>query len=94
MQRYVVASGDNLRRIARRHGLGSWRDIYYHPRNAGFRARRPNPAQIQPGDELMVPGPNEVMRWRKRSRRPRPTQVNRDRADAELAARQARRSAA
>lgn len=52
---YVVKSGDTLTAIAKRNGYGSWRDIYLHPDNAPFRARRPNPDKIFPGDELVLP---------------------------------------
>ncbi|QDV33753.1 LysM peptidoglycan-binding domain-containing protein [Tautonia plasticadhaerens] len=53
---YVVKSGDTLTAIARRNGYGSWRDIYQHPDNSPFRAKRPNPDKIFPGDELVLPG--------------------------------------
>jgi hypothetical protein len=53
---YVVKSGDTLTAIAKRNGYGSWRDIYRHPDNAPFRAKRPNPDKIFPGDELVLPG--------------------------------------
>lgn len=53
---YVVKRGDNLSLIARRHGLGSWQEIYFHDDNAGFRRRRPNPNLIFPGDLVMIPG--------------------------------------
>jgi hypothetical protein len=31
---YTIQYGDTLTRIAQRHGLQSWRDIYYLPENA------------------------------------------------------------
>ena len=40
---YTVQKGDWLDKIARDHGFSSWRDLYHHPDNAAFRARRPNP---------------------------------------------------
>ncbi len=52
---YVVAKGDWLDKIARNHGLASWKDIYYHPKNAGFRKLRPDPNLIYPGDKVWVP---------------------------------------
>lgn len=55
MQRYQVVRGDNLSKIARRHGLKSWREIYFHPANQSFRQRRPNPNLIHPGDALLIP---------------------------------------
>jgi len=52
---YVVKSGDWLSKIAAAHGFSDWRDIYYHPDNAAFRAQRPNPDLIYPGDVVMIP---------------------------------------
>jgi hypothetical protein len=53
---YTVRSGDWLDKIARNHGFGSWRDLYYHPENAPFRAKRPDPNKIFPGDRIVIPG--------------------------------------
>ena len=53
---YIVVRGDNLSSIARRHGLGSWMDIYFHPDNGEFRLKRRNPNLIFPGDVVMIPG--------------------------------------
>ena len=52
---YTVKSGDTLTRIAAQHGFADWREIYRHPDNAAFRAKRPNPDLIFPGDVLMIP---------------------------------------
>jgi len=52
---YTVRSGDWLDKIARNHGFDSWRDLYYHPDNAAFRAKRPNPNLIYPGDQIVIP---------------------------------------
>jgi pimeloyl-ACP methyl ester carboxylesterase len=52
---YTVRPGDTLSSIARAHGLHSWQELYQHSDNAGFRAMRPNPNQIYPGDVLQVP---------------------------------------
>ena len=52
---YKIVKGDWLNKIARSHGLASWKDIYYHPKNAGFRKLRPDPNSICPGDEVWVP---------------------------------------
>ena len=51
---HTVAPGDTLGRIGQRHGL-SWREIYNAPQNAAFRARRPNPNMIKPGDKIYIP---------------------------------------
>ena len=52
---YTVQRGDNLSIIARRHGLRSWRDIYFHPENEAFRRLRPNPNLIYAGDVVLIP---------------------------------------
>lgn len=52
---YTVKAGDTLSAIASRHGM-RWQDIYNHPDNAAFRAKRPNPNVIYPGDVIMIPG--------------------------------------
>ncbi len=54
---YKVQSGDWLDKIARRAGLTSWKDIYYHSRNEQFRILRPNPNHIDVGDQVFVPDP-------------------------------------
>jgi LysM domain len=53
---YTVKSGDNLSLIAKKHRLKSWRDIYDHADNRAFRAKRPDPNWIHPGDVVMIPG--------------------------------------
>jgi LysM domain len=52
---YTVIRGDNLTKIAHRHGFRNWRAIYDHPDNAGFRRLRPNPNLIYPGDVVQIP---------------------------------------
>jgi hypothetical protein len=52
---YTVQPGDNLSLIAKKNGLPSWQAIYNSPDNAGFRAKRPNPNLIFPGDVVMLP---------------------------------------
>ncbi|MBW2278114.1 MAG: LysM peptidoglycan-binding domain-containing protein, partial [Deltaproteobacteria bacterium] len=51
---YIVVPGDNLTFIGRRYGL-TWQEIYYHPDNEAFRALRPDPNLIYPGDEVYIP---------------------------------------
>jgi hypothetical protein len=53
---YVVKKGDTLSAIAQRHGLKSWTEIYHFEENGPFRAKRPNPNLIYPGDEVKIPG--------------------------------------
>jgi N-acetylmuramoyl-L-alanine amidase len=53
--KHVVRKGECLSSIARKYGLGSWRDIYDLPANSAMRAKRPNPNVIYPGDEFEIP---------------------------------------
>jgi hypothetical protein len=43
---YQIERGDFLIRICLRHGHRNWRAVYNHPENAPFRARFPDPNQI------------------------------------------------
>ena len=52
---YTVQRGDNLTKIANRHGFRNWRAIYDHPDNAGFKRLRSNPNLIYPGDVIQIP---------------------------------------
>lgn len=53
--RHIVQKGECLSGIAWEHGFTNWRKIYDHPNNAQFRAERPNPDLIYPGDTLFIP---------------------------------------
>lgn len=52
---YKVRAGDCLTKIAADHGFGDYKAIYDHPENAMFKAKRPNPHIIHPGDEVFIP---------------------------------------
>jgi N-acetylmuramoyl-L-alanine amidase len=52
---YVVQQGDCLASIASAYGFSNWRTIYDYPQNADFRALRPNPNVLFPGDTLVIP---------------------------------------
>ena len=52
---YTVQPGDSLKKIAAKHGFSDYREIYDHPSNAPFRAKRPNPNVILPGDVIVIP---------------------------------------
>lgn len=54
-QLYIVKHGDTLKQIALRLGFRKWEDLYFHPDNAGFRKRRPNPDRIFPNDVIVIP---------------------------------------
>ncbi len=43
---YAIEPGDNLVSICLRFGHRDWRNVYNHPANAAFRARFPDPNQI------------------------------------------------
>lgn len=53
---HVVKSGETLSGIAKKFGLKSWQELYNHPSNSAFRAKRPNPNLIYPGDQVLIPG--------------------------------------
>jgi hypothetical protein len=55
MGRHVLQRGETLAAIARRFGM-TWQELYGHEENAAFRALRPDPNVVHPGDELWVPG--------------------------------------
>jgi LysM repeat protein len=53
--KYTVRAGDTLTSIAAQFGIPNWQALYYDPGNAAFRAVRPNPDVIVPGDILLIP---------------------------------------
>lgn len=53
---HEVQSGESLSSIAQKYRAGTWKTLYEHPRNAGFRAERQDPNLIYPGDRVYVPG--------------------------------------
>ena len=55
MNSYTVKDGDCLESIARAFKLSGWKAIYDHPKNADFKAKRPNPNILCPGDTLYIP---------------------------------------
>src|SRR5262245_25304387 len=52
---YRIQRGDNLTKIAHAFGVDSWKTIYWHEDNKGFRRFRPNPDLIFPGDVVQIP---------------------------------------
>lgn len=52
---HIVKQGECLSSIADAYGLSSWTILYNDPHNADFKAKRPNPNLIYPGDELYIP---------------------------------------
>lgn len=55
MTTHVVQQGEWLSKIARKYGFANWRTIYEHAENEPFRALRPNPDVIFPGDRIAIP---------------------------------------
>ena len=53
--KYTVRAGDTLTSIAAQFGVPNWQALYHDPANAAFRALRPNPDVIAPGDILFIP---------------------------------------
>lgn len=53
--RHIVEQGEYLALIARRYRFADWRLIYDHPDNEAFRAKRPDPDVIFPGDVIAIP---------------------------------------
>jgi hypothetical protein len=56
---HVVRQGECLSSIAADYGFVDWRTVYEHPDNADFRALRPNPNLIYPGDRIVIPDRRE-----------------------------------
>lgn len=59
---YVVKQGDTLESIARAHGFLRWQTLYNHPANAAFRAARPDPGRLSPGDRIVIPDRPDAQR--------------------------------
>ncbi len=55
---HTVKKGDNLNKIAAKHGFKNFEVIYKHKDNAKFRKSRPNPDEIMPGDKIAIPEPD------------------------------------
>src|SRR5215469_1542809 len=54
---YSVCRGDCLSSISSQFGFDAYQAIYYHPENAAFRQKRPNPNVIYEGDVVFIPDP-------------------------------------
>jgi N-acetylmuramoyl-L-alanine amidase len=53
--KHTVSQGECLSSIAAKYGFASWRAIYDHADNEAFRALRPNPNVLLPGDQITIP---------------------------------------
>lgn len=58
-QQHTVAQGETLLRIARQYGYKTSTALYNHPSNAEFKALRPDPNLIFPGDIITIPPKKE-----------------------------------
>lgn len=58
-QQHTVAQGETLLRIAKQYGYQTSKALYNHPSNAEFKALRPDPNLIYPGDKITIPQKKE-----------------------------------
>jgi hypothetical protein len=58
VERYFVRPGDCVASLASRHGV-TVREIWDHPDNQQLRERRSSPYLLRPGDEIVLPPPDE-----------------------------------
>ena len=58
-QQHTIAQGKTLLRIARQYGYQTSKALYNHPSNAEFKALRPDPNLIYPGDKITIPPKKE-----------------------------------
>ncbi|BDF95820.1 MULTISPECIES: PGRP and LysM peptidoglycan-binding domain-containing protein [Pseudoalteromonas] len=59
VHQHTVAQGETLLRIARQYGYKTSTALYNHPSNAEFKALRPDPNLIFPGDIIKIPQKTE-----------------------------------
>jgi hypothetical protein len=52
---HVVLEGETLESIAAAQGFHDFRKLYDSPENAALRLKRPHPALVAPGDEVVIP---------------------------------------
>src|SRR5208283_2785085 len=52
---HAVKEGEYMELIAKQYGFSDYKVIYDDPHNANFKAARPNPDILYPGDKLYVP---------------------------------------
>ncbi len=52
---HKVSQGECLLSIANKYGISKWEEIYDHPENCEFKAKRSNPHCIFPGDKIFIP---------------------------------------
>lgn len=57
--RHTVVAGETMATLAERHGFARGANLYEHPDNADLRDRRENPDVLAPGDEVVIPDPEE-----------------------------------
>lgn len=52
---HKVSQGECLLSIANKYGFSKWEEIYDHPDNSEFKAKRSDPHCIFPGDKVFIP---------------------------------------
>ncbi len=52
---HKVQAGETISGIAYKYGFGTWQTIYDHESNAALKARKPDPKDLAPPDELVIP---------------------------------------
>lgn len=52
---HIVKPGEHLGAIAKQYGYENFSVLWEHPSNAALKARREDPLQLAPGDEVFVP---------------------------------------
>lgn len=65
---YTVAPGDNLSKIAKQHGIKSWKLLYFDPVNEPFRKLHPNPDLLRPGAKILIPKDPRMQEMKLRQR--------------------------
>jgi hypothetical protein len=56
---HVVAQGECMQTIARRHGFSDVKSIWEHPENEELRSRRTSRHVLAPGDVVFIPDPKK-----------------------------------
>ncbi len=52
---HTVQQGESVSAIAQKYGFPNWKALYDHPDNQSFKALRPDPSLIFPGDKIAIP---------------------------------------
>ena len=61
-KRHKLKPGENLSRIASKHGLKNWKGIWDAKGNSKLKSKRKKPELLQPGDILVIPPSPEMLK--------------------------------